>query len=346
MSDDAFFDESYLSGDCLTAKYTINNKNSEIFCAKFSPDGEFICVGCGNGAIKAFSTINGSQAFELQPGTLIALPTTALRFRPDPSAGQTKTKNVLITVNASGIIQHWHLTSGKCIHSITENGNSIYALDYNYEGTHFATGGKDHTVRLYDETTKALVSDMSGSAYSTKPGHTNRIFCLKFVPDDPNVLLSTGWDNTVVYWDVRTGSSVKSFYGAHICGDALDIDNHEIVTGSYRSEHQLELWDYGKGTKITDIKWDKISGGIDGTNSSSSMLYTAQFSKNNHGRLICAGGSNANEAKLFDHHDNNKIIASITGLSRAIFAVDFLSDSSKMLLAGGDSCIRVYDVKL
>lgn len=344
MSDETFFDESYVSGH-LTAKYTINNNSSEIFAAKFSPDGQFICIGCGNGAIKAFNSERGNLAFDLKPATLTSLPTTCLKFRPE--ADSSKTRNVFVSVNASGVIQHWHLTSGKCIHTLTENENSIYALDYNNDGSQFATGGKDHSVRLYDEATKTVVSELNGAGFSNKPGHSNRIFCLKYVPMDPNVLLSGGWDNTVVYWDIRTGSPVKSFYGAHICGDALDVVSSDIVTGSYRSENQLELWDYGTGTKITDIPWNgkQGPGSVEGNTATSSMLYAAQFSKGNNAKYICAGGSNANEAKLYDHHDNNRLIASVTGLSRAVFSLDFSPDGSKLLLAGADSCIRVYDIK-
>lgn len=36
---------------------------------------------------------------------------------------------------------------------------------------------------------------------SSTPGHSNRVFSLKFNPDDPNIIVSGGWDNTV---QVRT----------------------------------------------------------------------------------------------------------------------------------------------
>ena len=38
-------------------------------------------------------------------------------------------------------------------------------------------------------------------------GHSNRVFSLKFVAEDPNLLVSGGWDNTVQVWDVRAGLS-------------------------------------------------------------------------------------------------------------------------------------------
>lgn len=47
------------------------------------------------------------------------------------------------------------------------------------------------------------------------------------------VLLTGGWDNTIQFWDMRVGYSVKSIFGPHISGDSLDICNNEILTGSW-----------------------------------------------------------------------------------------------------------------
>lgn len=39
-----------------------------------------------------------------------SLPVTSMRFRP--AVTQSKTRNVLVSCNAAGEIQHWHITSG------------------------------------------------------------------------------------------------------------------------------------------------------------------------------------------------------------------------------------------
>jgi WD40 repeat protein len=67
---------------------------------------------------------------------------------------------VLVSTNAVGVIQHWHVTSGKCLHTIEEVDNQIFALDYRPDGLEFATGGKDTAVRIYDEATKTLTATM------------------------------------------------------------------------------------------------------------------------------------------------------------------------------------------
>lgn len=47
------------------------------------------------------------------------------------------------------------------------------------------------------------------------PGHTNRIFSLKFSKSDPNMLASGGWDKSVIIWDLAgTIVSINNSDGA------------------------------------------------------------------------------------------------------------------------------------
>ena len=58
-----------------------------------------------------------------------------------------------------------------------------------------AVAGRYCHVRLYDETTKSLALDMKERGEN--PGHSNRIFSVKFNPVRQNMLVSSGWDNTL-----------------------------------------------------------------------------------------------------------------------------------------------------
>jgi len=83
--------------------------------------------------------------------------------------------------------------------------------------------------------------------------HSNRVFCVKYDQDDPNMIASGGWDCNVKIWDIRQGHPVRNIAGPYICGSSIDINNGYLVTGSYRDEKQIELWDYATGKSITDI---------------------------------------------------------------------------------------------
>lgn len=347
LSDDLGFTASAPNSSSefkIVPKITIQDNTSEVFCVKFSPDGKFLAAVCGDGAIRVFNTSNGSLAYNLQGGSSVALPTTALKFRPVTAS--TRTKNVFLAANAAGTVQHWHMTSGKCLHSITDEENPVYALDYNTDGTSFVTAGKDHALRIYDEATKTQTAILQGGgSYSIKgpSGHSNRIFSAKFLPEDSNVVISGGWDNTVQIWDIRAGHAVRSFYGPHICGDSLDIVGNEILTGSWRNEHQVEVWDFRSGEKISEVPWN--SSAFSGAGQPACMVYAAQFSKESATpRFIAAGGSGLNECKVFDHQNGNQVIGTITGLAKGIFTLDIAPDNTRIAIAGGDASIRIVDI--
>ena len=42
-------------------------------------------------------------------------------------------------------------------------------------------------------------------------------------------------------WDVRVGHAVRSFFGPHIAGDAVDVLGGVVLTGSWRPEAPLEV---------------------------------------------------------------------------------------------------------
>lgn len=54
-------------------------------------------------------------------------------------------------MNSNGKLQHWHTTSGKLLHTIHDELNQLFTVDYKPDGTAFATGGSDCIVRVYDE---------------------------------------------------------------------------------------------------------------------------------------------------------------------------------------------------
>jgi len=199
-------------------------------------------------------------------------------------------------------------------------------------------------VRVYDEATKTLVTEMGGGYTESTSGHSNRVFSLKFHPEDENLLLSAGWDNTVHVWDVRMETSVRHLFGPHLCGDAMDIRGNTVLTGSWRPENPLELWDFRSCKRIETIPWHSSSGGAGAATKDACMLYAAQFSKDAEGSLIAAGGSGANEAKIFDRKKGNAIVGTVTGMARGVFTLDFRHDNGQIAVAGGDSSIRLIDI--
>lgn len=312
---------------------------ADVFCVRFAPDDELVAAGCGDGVVRVYHADTGRLAYSLVDDSL-NLPTTCLRFRPSGAA--SKTKNVLLAANSDGTVKHWHITSARCLHTITEDNNQVYALDYDVDGTHFATAGRDCHIRVYDEATKTVVTTLQSSldrattgyqGETVRSGHSNRIFGLRFGAQ-PDALLSGGWDNTVQLWDVRTGHTAVSIYGPHVCGDALDLSGHYILSGSWRPDDQLQLWDVRTGGLVTTFPW--LPSGRD---REPCQVYAAQFSRHDGGRTVVAGGSGANEVRAFSV-EGRKAVATLT-LPKGVYGLDLSADGKQVAAAAGDNAVRV-----
>ena len=315
---------------------------AEVFCVRFSPDDRLLAAGCGDSVVRVFHCDDGRLAYNLEREHSAGgrMPLTCLRWRPTAPGG---TKNVLLSANADGTVQHWHVTSRKCLHTITEEDNQIYALDYRDDASLFATSGKDKAVRVYDEATKTVVTKLaSGWVGAPSAGHSNRVFSLKFVPDDPQLLLSAGWDNTVQIWDLRINQPAASLYGPHVCGDAIDVSGNEVLTGSWRQDKQLQIWDLRKRELSVDVPFRHAS--VEAAASDTCSLYAVQFSKPSAAgpKLLAAGGSGTNELRIFDRASLAPL--GRLGLPRGVYGLDMAHDGSAVAVAGGDCRVRVVQV--
>jgi len=317
-----------ITRNMIRPKISIDGE-TDTFCMSFSPDNVMMAAGGGDGCIRVFHTGSGKKLYRLGGDFTkgkIQLPATSVCFRPTTSF--SKTKNVLISGNCDGQIHHWHATSQKCLHTITEKGNQVFSVDYHPDGTFFASTGKDAKVRVYDESTKSLVSTLAGGWGCPTPGHSNRVFSVKFKPNDPNILLSAGWDNTIQVWDVRVNHAVRSLFGAHVCGDSMDVSGDTILTGSWRPQDQIQLWDFGSGECISSYTLARSTSGYD------SLLYGAQFSKGGAaGEMYATCGAGSNEGHVW-MRSTGECIGSTGPQSKALFTTHWSHDSSMLAFSG------------
>lgn len=307
-------------------------EKTEVFCLQYSQDSRFLGVGCGDGTVRIFNAANKlAYTMNLGPNKL---PTTCLRFRPASASSQTA--NIVLTGNADGTVSHWHMTSQKCVYTIAEDDNQIYTVDYRPDAEMFATAGRDCKVRIYEENTKTLLRTMSSGHSVKTAGHSNRVYAAKFKPDDPNIVISGGWDNTVQIWDTRVGHSIRSIFGPHICGDAIDVRGDQILTASWRPEDALQLWDFGSGKLLHTLPWSYTKD-----SKQPEMLYAAAFSPD--GQYIAAGGCGTNEGKLFDAKELQLVDRVFLG-DKGVYALSFAPNCRKLAFGGGQADVNLWDL--
>uniref|UniRef100_A0A061SGK6 Wd repeat protein n=1 Tax=Tetraselmis sp. GSL018 TaxID=582737 RepID=A0A061SGK6_9CHLO len=262
----------------------------EALCCAVSPDGHAVAAGCRDGRVRVVASRPGGGLLHTlgDPNPHVSEPScTALRWRPETwHAGETR--NVLIACKG-GEVLHVHATSGFVLSRTDEGGNHIHCLATCADEPMFATAGDDRGVRVYDARGARLVADlrdarvgsMAAHAHASPEGHSNSVYAVAWVPSDCNLLLSGGWDNTVLAWDLRARRPARSIFGPHICGDALDARNGEVLTGSWRERNPLQLWDLGTGRLRTNLPLRCPDG-------EPTLLYSAKFAPSGD---IVAGGS-------------------------------------------------------
>ncbi len=252
--------------------------------------------------------------------------------------------------DGDGNISHWHYPSRKRLSKVNEKDNSVLTVAYNNDGSQFATAGRDRFVRVYDENTKQLQVSMGSTILDTAAGHANRVFSSCFDPASPHTLLTGGWDNTVHIWDTRSGRSERKIFGPHIAGEALDISNGCVLTGSWRPNDTLQTWDLASGKLLCTAEYNPGSGD---TGSAALQTYTASNAPglvygatyNADGTFVVAGGSGNNSAKVFDAAaggDSMPLLGAILGLPGAVFAV--AAHESMIAVAGAFDQVYVYEL--
>ena len=216
----------------------------------------------------------------------------------------------------------------------------MLTADYKQDGKEFLTAGEDCKIRIYDEQTRQEKICLEGGGGGL-PGHQNRIFCAKFVSEDPNLVVSGGWDKNVKVWDLRSAQCVRGIIGPYIAGDSIDVHDGFILTGAYTTQNQPQLWYLGSGEAGEDIPFDEKL-----PSESPVQLYTTQFQKNSYDLIIAGGtsGSGYHEVKVFDGDSFFEPCYRIYGLSRACYTADFSNSGEMFAIGGGDGVVRVFDV--
>ena len=154
----------------------------------------------------------------------------------------TKADNILVATRSDGIIEGFHFNTRKRIFSISEKLEGdvqINNFDFNKEFNQVAVVGANPAVRLYDLETKKLLHFLDGKG-SLIPGHTNRVFSVKMLKDG-NTLISSGWDQRIIWWDLRTEQPIESLFGSQIYGDSLDICEGLLLCCNHRDSAQIQL---------------------------------------------------------------------------------------------------------
>ena len=335
----------------------------ECFTLRYNHNSTQIACGYSSGRISIFNLTNNNNnnnnnKIKKNPlNKISSFPITCLRWKPNKPT-------ILLCVSADGFIYELHSSSLKPLQKLEEPDNPLMCVDYNMNGSLFATGGNDKFLRLYDDETKTLISKLISKKY-TLPEHSNRIFCCKFSPNDNNLLISGGWDNTLLLYDIRTREVSNFLYGPHLAGDGIDIKNNLMLTVSWDKKDQISLWDLRmnkiiKIFQVNDIKKEYsneiveevrndiiiTSEEINRSINNETYLYSCKFNPVDNSFVVT--GSNRNVMRVYDYNNNQgkiNVLCKNDFLETPCYCCDWNKDGKSFCFGCADSMVRLIEKK-
>jgi WD40 repeat protein/tRNA A-37 threonylcarbamoyl transferase component Bud32 len=207
---------------------------------------------------------------------------------------------------------------------------AVMDLDFTPDGTSLVSCSRDGTVKLWNIAKKQVVRDFSGQG--------SNAWAVRVSPDGKLVAAGSGaWDGKergkVVVWRRDTGKILHTFGGptAAITQLRFTSDGKRLVAGSghqTRRIGELIIWDVEQEQILKKIR----AGGfaINGLAISSDNLFIATCGAD--GQIHVWQSDSAEQIRVMGQPDE------------PYYSVAF-SDDGKLLAAGGDSSVAIFDVE-
>lgn len=250
--------EVVVDGGFRIVKHGLREGGEAVYGVRYSNDGAWLAATLGSGALRVFKADPATGNFSLSQRSKLGqgyddMPSCSVRFRP---TGEFTEEGIqeLVTCSSAGGVFGFNIDTTDAEEMFldrtwraAEEGNDTICCDFSPNGLLLASVGADRTVRIYDANTRKLKDTLSkghDDGGHTRPAHTNRIYCAKFVND--TTLVTGGWEAPVQIWDMRTGRSERQIGGPHVSSDTIDLvpGTQHVVIGSARQEKQLQVFDF------------------------------------------------------------------------------------------------------
>ncbi len=309
----------------------------------FSPDGCRV-VSCGaDGAIKLWESDSGLQVLTLRLKTQ-PYPPKRIFFSPDG--------NLLIAAGGSPSVKAWDGTpvSEGCSlvtkvrdvtvrksqgqrtsqnHSpprivretltYTAHAQPVTSVAFSPDGTHFASAGGDHAVKLWNVA--------SHDEAATLRGHTRAVSGIVFSPDG-RWLASASDDQTVRLWDVAAGKEANALRGhtSSVACVALGSDEYRMASGDLGG--MVRVW-------VTSLGQERHA-----FRAHARGVWSVDFGPD--GKRIATGGAWDNVAKVWDAAAGAEILL-LRGHRSGVLSVVFNRDGQRIASGSIDRTIKIWN---
>ncbi len=253
----------------------------------FSPDGELLVSGNGDGRVRIWRNREGPpiHAFQAHSNWVFSI-----KWLPDGLS--------FLTAGGDNLIHRFSRDGASDpIATLAGHQKDVHALAVSRDGRHVLSGGDDGRAFLWDLEMGVLLRKLEG--------HSRQITSVALSPDD-RFAVTGSRDNTIRLWRLDTGETMDTWIGhaSDVMSVAFSPDGRTAASASY--DGTVRLWDIGTG-RNTRIMTDFLAPDQRFHNL---RVFSVAFSPD--GRLLA--GSGTRTLRLWDVMSGRQIHAVTPGV--------------------------------
>jgi WD40 repeat protein len=307
-------------------KATLRGYRGWVNAVAFAPDGKTLALaGADSQVIYQWDLASGN---ELQPARGHHGQIHTLAFSPDGKLLATGAGDW--HDNDQGIYL-WDVASGKEAHRLAGHLGKVYCLHFSPDGNYLVSGSeKEDIFRIWNIKTgqEQARYQRKGSDESARAAEC-RVSAVAWSPDG-KLLASAHDQGSLLLWDVKTGTELRSFQGHEgiVNAVAFSPDGKHVLSGSV--DRTVRLWDVKTGAEQR-----RFGDPVD-------SVKCVAFSPD--GRLVAASaGDYEGVIHLWDA-DSGREIAKLPASKARIYQIAFSPDGKLLAGTGADNSLCLWEV--
>jgi WD40 repeat protein len=298
--------------------YSFGPFNAPVEGLAWSANGSKIAAVTGDGTLAVWDADKERKKL-LELKTTSGVAAYGVRFAPDgktvATCGEKSAR--IYALPALGDKMEPIGAMRRSFEGIGAHTDMVTCLAYSPDGKTLATGGRDHSVRIWDVNT--------GQRQRTLLGHTDKVNAVAFSPDGGQ-LVSASDDQTIRLWDLAPIAPTASF-GGHkgaVWTVAVSPDGTRAATAG--ADRVIRIWESATGKEIRAFNGH--------TAAVTALAWTPD------GQTLISASADKT-IRVWDMSSSQARV--ISGPEAAVLAVALSPDGRRIAAGGSDRKVRIFD---